>query len=556
MPIPFLLAGLAVGAGVLGVGGHISAKDTNERAQRLSEDAQDLYNSAKHSLEQEQNNTEKALLKLGYAKKKILDSSMKQFLEFYNKIKHIQMTESSGINEILKFTIDQQAAIELREMTDIYSSTFKSGATGVAAGAVVALAVNGSLSVVMGGLTTAGTALMVGEVSAATGIAGSALSFGAAMTPLAAVAAPLVLFTGISASMKADENLEKAKAMYAQAEFAAEKMKVSETLCVAITDKSEMFDELLEKLDEMFLQCTSLLAGVIRKKEGRIFKKIFKKKLTSSDFSENDIKLIAVTRALAGSIKAVIDTPMLSKDGSIAYESKEVYDTLVAQLEDFDQKVEEIQQIDFNAKPIVPTIKNSTATSSSASSNSGTSILRGARNVFAMIVGFFVASGIATDIALRITQVNMKVFFINSLTANTIAIWFLSFALISMIIGKFGESLFKNIMIYGSGISLTVLYYEYCRISENLNYPIITAIVVFIVGAILLTLTDKINGSIKGKYLYGISVIILCAPIMFIAYYFLGVFIGLFPRFILGLSGVILFASFVGMAFDEKNNRE
>lgn len=546
MPIPFLLAGLAVGVGVLGVGGHISAKDTNERAERLSEDAQDLYNSAKHSLEREQNNTEKALLKLGYAKKKTLDSSMKQFLESYNKIKHIQITESIGINEISKFMIDQQAAIELREMTNVYSSTFKSGATGAVTGAIVALAASGSLSVVTGGLATAGTVLMAGEVSAAVGIAGSALSFGAVMTPLAAVAAPMVLFTGISASMKADENLEKARAMYAQAESAAEKMKVSETLCIAITDKSEMFDELLEGLDEMFSQCASLLAGVIRKKERRIFKK----KLTSSDFSEDDIKLIAITRALAGSIKAVIDTPMLSKDGSIAYESEEVYDTIVAQLEDFDQKVEEVQQIDFGVKPIVPALKNSTATSSS---NLGISILRGARNVFAMIVGFFVASVIATDIALSITQGDMKVFFINSLTANTIAIWFLSFAFISMIIGKFGESLFKNIMIYGSGISLTVLYYEYCRISENLNHPIITAIVVFVVGAILLVLTDKINGSIKGKYLYGISAIILCAPIMFLAYHFLGVFIGLFPRFMLGLSGVILFVSFVGMALDEKN---
>lgn len=546
MPIPFLLAGLAVGVGVLGVGGHISAKDTNKRAERLSEDAQDLYNSAKHSLEREQNNTEKALLKLGYAKKKTLDSSMKQFLESYNKIKHIQITESIGINEISKFMIDQQAAIELREMTNVYSSTFKSGATGAVTGAIVALAASGSLSVVTGGLATAGTVLMAGEVSAAVGIAGSALSFGAVMTPLAAVAAPMVLFTGISASMKADENLEKARAMYAQAESAAEKMKVSETLCIAITDKSEMFDELLEGLDEMFSQCASLLAGVIRKKERRIFKK----KLTSSDFSEDDIKLIAITRALAGSIKAVIDTPMLSKDGSIAYESEEVYDTIVAQLEDFDQKVEEVQQIDFGVKPIVPALKNSTATSSS---NLGISILRGARNVFAMIVGFFVASVIATDIALSITQGDMKVFFINSLTANTIAIWFLSFAFISMIIGKFGESLFKNIMIYGSGISLTVLYYEYCRISENLNHPIITAIVVFVVGAILLVLTDKINGSIKGKYLYGISAIILCAPIMFLAYHFLGVFIGLFPRFMLGLSGVILFVSFVGMALDEKN---
>ena len=48
MPIPLVVAGIA--AGVIGAGGHLSAKETNERAQRRSEAAQELYNSAKKSL--------------------------------------------------------------------------------------------------------------------------------------------------------------------------------------------------------------------------------------------------------------------------------------------------------------------------------------------------------------------------------------------------------------------------------------------------------------------------------------------------------------------------
>lgn len=108
-------------------------------------------------------------------------------------------------------------------MTDVYSSCFASSATGVAAGAAVALAASGALPIITGELSLAGSALAAGEISAAVGFAGSALSFGAAMTPLAAVAAPVMLFTGISASMKADENLEKANTMYAEAEVAVEK---------------------------------------------------------------------------------------------------------------------------------------------------------------------------------------------------------------------------------------------------------------------------------------------------------------------------------------------
>lgn len=85
MPIPFLLAGLGVAAGVIGAGGHLSAKETNERAERVSQDAQELYNNAKQTLEAAQNKTEKALVKLGYDKKRVLDTSMKQFLPTFEK---------------------------------------------------------------------------------------------------------------------------------------------------------------------------------------------------------------------------------------------------------------------------------------------------------------------------------------------------------------------------------------------------------------------------------------------------------------------------------------
>ena len=112
-----------------------------------------------------------------------------------------------------------------------------------------------------------------GEIGAAAGIAGSALSFGAAMTPLAAVAAPVLFFTALSASMKADENLEKAQTMYAQAEAASEKMKVSETLCAGISERSEMFYDVLHELDGMFLECVMLLHELCVKKRDAYLRK-------------------------------------------------------------------------------------------------------------------------------------------------------------------------------------------------------------------------------------------------------------------------------------------
>lgn len=48
MPLPFILgaAGAAI-AGAVGIGGHLSAKETNEKAQKRSNEAQRIYNEEK-----------------------------------------------------------------------------------------------------------------------------------------------------------------------------------------------------------------------------------------------------------------------------------------------------------------------------------------------------------------------------------------------------------------------------------------------------------------------------------------------------------------------------
>lgn len=340
MPIPFLLAGIGIAAGVVGAGGHICAKETNEQAQRVSRDAQKIYDNAKESLENAQSKTEESLLNLGYLKKEVLETSIDRFLKSYDRIKDIQLSKSVGLEEISNFTIDQKSIIELKKMSDIYEANLVSGATGAATGALIALAASGSLPIVTGVLSTAGTALIAGEVGIAASLAGSALSFSIAMTPLSAIAAPVVLFTGISSSIKADENLEKAQAMYAEAKEAVEKMKVSETLCNGIIKRSDMFKDLLHKLNVMFSECTILLDYMTSNKMDQSISK----KISASDFTKEEIDLIAVTRSLAGAVKKVIDTPILSKDGNLSNESQNMYNNMTKELPKFENAVKKVKK--------------------------------------------------------------------------------------------------------------------------------------------------------------------------------------------------------------------
>lgn len=330
MPLPLLLGGIAVGLGVLG---HSEAKKINERAEKLSQQAQDIYNEAERKLNIAKNNSEKNLLELGYCKKNILDTSMKRFLESYSKIKKINFKTSINLNELDKFSIKEKDLLELVEMNDIYDKTISTGIAGAATGSAMALAAGGSLGLVSGGLSLAGSALSVGQVGLASTFAGAAL------TPLAIIAAPIVLFTGISSSLKADKNLEKARTMFAEAELAVANMETSIILCDVITEKSKMFNSLLNELNTMFAKCTILLGHCVKKNTG-----FFKgKEVDPTKLSEDEKKLIAISRALCGAIKSVIDAPLLNKEGKIHENIDEIHENISKEVVNFNKQVSEIK---------------------------------------------------------------------------------------------------------------------------------------------------------------------------------------------------------------------
>ena len=100
-----------------------------------------------------------------------------------------------------------------------------------------------------------------------------------------------------------------------------------------------MFDELLGKLNVMFLHCNNLLTGVIKRKTW-----FFNKKVKSKSLTEDELKLIAVTRALAGAVKAIIDTPILNQEGEISKKSNLVYKETNTKLNNFATAIKEIQR--------------------------------------------------------------------------------------------------------------------------------------------------------------------------------------------------------------------
>ncbi|MBQ7196072.1 MAG: hypothetical protein IJS40_01540 [Synergistaceae bacterium] len=305
MALPLLIG---IGAAVLGAAGHSVAKETNEKAQRIANEAQEIYDDAKQSLEIAQSCAEESLNEFAETKKNVLQNSMTRFLLSFERVKHIQLGDTPGLEEIKKFSIKPADILQLQHMADIQDN-FGSGTVGVAAG--------------MGLATLGGAGL---------------LSF----TGLSAIAGPVMLFTAFSASTKADENLEKAQQMYSQAKSAVSKMRTSETLCNAIQERSEMFDKLLQDCNEYFAMATAKLEDIIFKRVG-FFGAMSSAPIPAEKFTEKDKDVMAVAFSLAGTVKAVIDTPILSKNGNLDKDSQTKYNEFTRALSSSKAQVKAIE---------------------------------------------------------------------------------------------------------------------------------------------------------------------------------------------------------------------
>lgn len=322
MPIPFLFIAAGVGSGLVGVGKGIKAgidqkdaNDTNEMAERKIEKAKEKVNESRK-------NCGNAIDSLGKRKVAILDGSIKTFINEFEKLNHVELTESSGLNELQKMVLDKKSFTELKDLQSMASSLAGGLASGAMAGALTAFGAYGAA----GALATASTGTAIASLSGAAATnatlaffgGGSLAAGGLGMAGGTAVlgglvAGPALAVLGFVAGAKASKNLDAANANYAKAKEFEEEMKTAAALCYGIRRRSAMFNRFLIRLQTVFDPLVYDMTQIINEK-GTDFR----------EFSDDEKKCVASAMSLAGAIKAVLDTPILDDEGNLTEESGEI----------------------------------------------------------------------------------------------------------------------------------------------------------------------------------------------------------------------------------------
>lgn len=321
MPIPFILAGAAILAGGYGVKKGIDAKKDFDRAERLNDEAKEIYDGACQGLESAREEAQTTMNKLGKLKFDTYESKLLPFVEAFAKIKNVDFQDKQLQNELnLKgvtrddMLMIENAALEMQQVVG-------GGVTALGAGGLAGLAAYGGVGLL--GTASTGTAIASLGGAAATNatlawLGGGALSAGgfgiAGGTAVLGgiVAGPVLAVGGMMLASKAEEAKHNAYANRDKARAAAEQMKTAEVTTQGIRKR---FDEIHSVLTQLNRHFQPLLAGL---------QQIVTKNTNYATYSQEDRKGVMMTAALAKTLKNVLEAPLLEQNGTLTTASNRV----------------------------------------------------------------------------------------------------------------------------------------------------------------------------------------------------------------------------------------
>ena len=328
MPLPvfFIGAAAAVATGAIGGEKTIKAAVDSNKAEKINKIANISVEDARVELDRQRKETATSIEKLGALKLDVLNHDVLDFVNTFEKIKNIDFQSSIGLDELKDLHVDQDTFLELKELGNFALEVAGGASAGVVGGAVTALGAYGAattfasastgtaISTLSGIAAKNATLAFFGGGSLASGGLGMA---GGMMVLGGLVAGPALMVMGLITGLKSQEKLENALANKAQADEVVESLSAAASQCSAIRRRSYMFYNLLAHLDSYFLEQVWKMQDIVAT-EGTDYRA----------YRPESKKCIATAASTACTIKAVLDTPILTQEGELTEASEKMVEEI------------------------------------------------------------------------------------------------------------------------------------------------------------------------------------------------------------------------------------
>lgn len=311
MPIPFILAGVALAAGSFGAKKSYDAYQDYDQAGSLNKEARGLYSDAEDQLNEQRRDTQEKLEALGQLKFYLYDEQLPEFIKVASSIKNIDFKKTDYAFENVLTQVELKS---FSHQINLISDSLSSGVTALGSGGLAGLAAYSgagwlatastgtAISSLTGVAATNATLAWFGGGSIAAGGMGMA---GGTMILGGIVAGPVLAVGGMMLASKAAEAKENAYSNLAQSRLGVEQMHSAELKAKAIGYRVSEIVFVLQGLSNYFSKAVVALEFIVNKSKD------------FSTYSEHDKNHIGKTFALAKTIKNILDMKLLSENGEL-----------------------------------------------------------------------------------------------------------------------------------------------------------------------------------------------------------------------------------------------
>ncbi len=243
MPLPFILAGVALAAAGYGVKKGIDALDADCEADKFIKKAESLKEEATKKAESTQSDCKLAFARFGEKKLRVLSHSVSNFLDHFHRLKRSTIT-IEGINM-------QDIQCQVSDARNLLNQLNANGIDGDSAPGVIAGF--GSL-----GISSFTTGAILGGGLAASGLAGMAVLGGL-------VAGPALAILGALSADEMEKKRDDAKAYCSQVEAAVKKADVMIDNLQAVRKVVDLFTRQITKFDALFFSLSQDAIATMKK---------------------------------------------------------------------------------------------------------------------------------------------------------------------------------------------------------------------------------------------------------------------------------------------------
>ncbi len=321
MPLPFILAGVAIAAAGYGVKKGIDALDADCEADEFIKKAESLKEEATKKAESAESDCRRAFMRLGEKKLHVLSHTVSNFLDHFYRLNRSRITiEGINMQDI------QHQVSDARKITNQYREVDFFDVSGAVAGSAIggvlvaygAYAGVGMLASTAGGVAIAELSGVAATNATLAWLGGGALSVGGfgmvgGMAVLGGlIAGPALAILGAFSASKMEEKLENAKAYCSQVEAAVKKADAMIDNLQAVRKMADLFTRQITKFGALFFSLSQDAIATMKKHH-----------YDTSRYDQEEKDQLCVTVSTLSTLSAFLKVPIMDEHQKLNEKAKE-----------------------------------------------------------------------------------------------------------------------------------------------------------------------------------------------------------------------------------------